>query len=36
MSTDTPNLGTSSDVTPGARGFIGGGGPILVLDTLSC
>ena len=26
MSTDTPNLGTSADSTPGARGLSGGGG----------
>ena len=26
MSTDTPNLGTSSDSTPGPRGIFGGGG----------
>ena len=25
MSTDTPNLGRSSDSTPGARGVFGGG-----------
>jgi hypothetical protein len=34
MSTDTPNLGTSGDPTPGARGVFGGGESPSIVDTI--
>ena len=34
MSTDTPNLGTSGDSTPGVRGIFGGGESPSIVDTI--